>query len=298
MLCLAKPFIQFTNQDMVLPKYFRQRIINLKQKRMTYTQISKIIEEEDGKKISRQTISKIVQRFNETKSLAPKRKSGRKRKLTLDHHNFIDKCYENNDELTSVDVQKLVKSEFQLDVSSSCIRQARQKIGWTLTGPRYCQLVRVPNQVLRLEFCQKLLRTNEQFEDVIFTDESTIMMDNHGKICFRKKGRLPNLKPTAKHPYKIHVWAGISKRGPTDILLFTGIMRKEFYADEILQKGLLPFIQRVYPDRHRFQQNNDPKHKSKIFLIIHSDENFVINQIYMYFTNNFARMPLTSSEDE
>ncbi|XP_057295853.1 uncharacterized protein LOC130624292 [Hydractinia symbiolongicarpus] len=177
---------------------------------MTYTQISKIIEEEDGKKISRQTISKIVRRFNETKSLAPKRKSGRKRKLTLDHHNFIDKCYENNDELTSVDVQKLVKSEFQLDVSSSCIRQARQKIGWTLTGPRYCQLVRVPNQVLRLEFCQKLLRTNEQFEDVIFTDESTIMMDNHGKICFRKKGRLPNLKPTAKHPYKIHVWAGIS----------------------------------------------------------------------------------------
>ena len=188
------------------------------------------------------------------------RKSGRKRILTEEHLNFIDKSYEENDELTSVDLQKLILKN-GIEFSTAMIRIYRKKLGWTLSGPRNCQLIRVPNQIARYEFCQKLTEANDTLDDVIFTDESTIMLDKHGKICFRKKGRLGKLKP--KHPYKVHVWAGISKRGPTEILIFTGIMRKEFYA-EILKNGL---IEKVYPDGHRFQQDNDPKHKSKILII-------------------------------
>lgn len=32
---------------------------------------------------------------------------------------------------------------------------------------------------------------------------------------------------------------------------------------EILEKTLLPFISRVYPDSHRLMADNDPKHTSK-----------------------------------
>ena len=39
----------------------------------------------------------------------------------------------------------------------------------------------------------------------------------------------------AKHPIKIHVWAGISKRGPTGIYIFEGIMDALLYT-EILRK--------------------------------------------------------------
>ena len=31
----------------------------------------------------------------------------------------------------------------------------------------------------------------------------------------------------------------------------------------ILEEALLPFLRNVYPDGHRFVQNNDPKHTSK-----------------------------------
>ena len=41
-----------------------------------------------------------------------------------------------------------------------------------------------------------------------------------------------------------------------------GIMNSQFYCDEILQKTLLQFIETVWPDGHRFQQDNDPKHTS------------------------------------
>ena len=33
---------------------------------------------------------------------------------------------------------------------------------------------------------------------------------------------------------------------------------------EILQKTLLPFVHEVFPDGHRFMQDNDPKHNSKV----------------------------------
>ena len=33
---------------------------------------------------------------------------------------------------------------------------------------------------------------------------------------------------------------------------------------DIFQAGLLPFIQDTFPDGHRLQQDNDPKHASNL----------------------------------
>ena len=65
----------------------------------------------------------------------------------------------------------------------------------------------------------------------------------------------------AKHPVKIHVWAGISCRGATAICIFEGIMDRFLFTDILLQT-LVPFIQEVYPFGHRYMQDNDPKHTS------------------------------------
>ena len=65
----------------------------------------------------------------------------------------------------------------------------------------------------------------------------------------------------AKHPTKVHVWAGLSMRGRTGICIFEGIMKKELYI-QILEQTLLPFIRDVYPEGHRFMADNDPKHTS------------------------------------
>ena len=63
-----------------------------------------------------------------------------------------------------------------------------------------------------------------------------------------------------KHPTKVDVWAGISKKGRTGICIFEGIMKKELFVS-ILEGTLLPFID-VYPKEHSFMQDNDPKHTS------------------------------------
>ena len=37
----------------------------------------------------------------------------------------------------------------------------------------------------RKEWCKMQIKQKEQFDDVIFTDECTVQLDHHGRLCFR-----------------------------------------------------------------------------------------------------------------
>ena len=67
----------------------------------------------------------------------------------------------------------------------------------------------------------------------------------------------------AKHPVKVHVWAGISLRGKTRVCIFDGIFDGVVFV-HLLEETLVPFILSAFPDGYcRFMQDNDPKHTSK-----------------------------------
>ena len=61
--------------------------------------------------------------------------------------------------------------------------------------------------------------------------------------------------------------------GATNIIMFTGIMNAERLRT-VFQAGLLPYIQNTFPDGHRLQQDNDPKHASGLI-----DEFFEENHV-------------------
>ena len=108
------------------------------------------------------------------------------------------------------------------------------------------------------------IQDDEQFHDVIFTDECSVVLENLSNISFHREWEQPKLKGRPKHPLKVHVWTGISKRGPTELIIFEGVMDAEFYVSQILTNGLLPFIRQTFPDGHRFQRDNDPNHTSRL----------------------------------
>ena len=114
--------------------------------------------------------------------------------------NFIDTEMERNDELTSPELTRRILLHFGLQFSTEKVRRLRQKLGWVQTGTKYCQLIREPNRVKQLEFSEKCLRENEQFDNVILTDECSVLLENHSKLSFHRKREQPKLKGKPKHP--------------------------------------------------------------------------------------------------
>ncbi len=161
-----------------------------------------------------------------------------------------------NDETTAHQLHTLLERE-GYSISLATILRCRTSLGWTFRGSAYCQLIRDTNKVLRYNWA--LQHTNDDFDNVIYTDETSIEMEAHKRFCCCKQGQAPKSKP--KHPLKVHVLAGISRSGATRICIFEGIMDRHLYID-ILDKTLKPFIQKAYPNGHRLMVDNDPKHTS------------------------------------
>ena len=58
-------------------------------------------------------------------------------------------------------------------------------------------------------------------------------------------------------------WGGISRKGKTPLFCFTNIMDGPFFVN-ILETQLLPAARRMYGSDWRLQQDNDPKHTSRV----------------------------------
>ena len=168
-----------------------------------------------------------------------------------------------DNELTTPRLMERLKEQFpDVKVSERTVARARQELGWVHQTAKYCQLVREANKGVRLEWAQKMIADGEKFDDVIFTDESTFQVEYHARRAYRRLGEPRILRQKPKHPAKVHVWGGISKRGATQIILFKANMTATRYT-QILDASLVPFIDCAYRDGHRLFQDNDPKHTSR-----------------------------------
>lgn len=198
----------------------KTKILRLKSNGKGPSEIVRILAEDDVK-ISCWSVIRFLRKFQERKSLDNAAKSGcPPLGVTMELLNFIDAEMESNDELTSPELARRILLRFRVQFSSQKVRRLRRKLGWVPTGTKYCQLICESDRVKRLRFSEKCLWENEQFNDVIFTDESSVLLENNSKISFHRRWEQPKLKGKLKHPVKVHFWAGISKRGPTQLIVF------------------------------------------------------------------------------
>lgn len=78
-------------------------------------------------------------------------------------------------------------------ISLRTILRCRTALGWTFRGSAYCQLIREANKEKQFQWAQQHL--GQSFEDVVWTDESTIQMESHRRFACRKRGEAPRPKP-------------------------------------------------------------------------------------------------------
>ena len=205
-----------------LTTYAKQRIVALKQTgadELTSTDIHKILLLE-GVRTTPQTI-RFLMRYCKTNSINRASGSGHLSKLTEDVLRLIDVEMKKNDETTATTLCTFFL-QHGLEISIRTILRGRKQLGWSYCGSAYCQLIWEPNNVKRKDWALKYL--HDDFQNVVWTDETTVQLECHKRFCCRKNRIHPQYKPHPKHPIKMHVWAGISWEGPTPVCIFEEIM--------------------------------------------------------------------------
>ena len=239
----------------------RRQVITLHNSGFSVAVILKCLREENVL-VTWRSLHRLIKKFREAMKYMDLDRRKREKKITQEMAIVMNSELEINDEATAMQLRNILIEKYpDLDVSLSTVKRQRQQLGWVCTRPHYCQLIRNMNKVKRLVWCLEQLRVKENFTNVIFSDECTIQLEHHGRLCFRKRRQPRKLKQCPKHPAKLQIWGAISSQGAASVVMFSGIMDAIRFG-QILDASLVPFITECFPDGHRFQMDNDPKHRS------------------------------------
>ena len=156
--------------------------------------IRKLLQAE-GISVSRVGIWKFLTKYKKTGTIARQEGSGRKTLLTSQVRIIVEEQMQRDDETTAYQLHKILLDK-GINVSHRSILRWRKQLGWTFRGSAYCQLIRQENKEKRLRWARKYLNESEDgFDNVIWTDESSIQCETHKRFCYRKKNCPPKRKP-------------------------------------------------------------------------------------------------------
>ena len=176
---------------MVYSNYKKMRILCLNQEGHKPPTIAMILQEE-GMRASRRGISYFLKRYRSTGTIARKPGSGRPTKIVDLVKDAVEEQMRTDDETTAHQLHGFLMSK-GYTLSLSTILRCRTTLGWTFRGSSYCQLIRDVNKQKRLDWAKKYL--NDDFKDVIWSDETTVQLETHRRFCCRKQGERPKNKP-------------------------------------------------------------------------------------------------------
>ena len=142
-------------------------------------------------------------------------------------------------------------------------RYLHTSLQWVVVRTRFRPMISDNNKRKRMDFARMCLDTDDDFSNVIWTDESSVELRRYSQTMHVKICKEKTLKPQAKHTVKVHVWASISMKGTTKMCIFDQVMDAPLYI-RILHEFLLLFIEETFHGcEYRFMQDNDPKHTSR-----------------------------------
>lgn len=158
-------------------------------------------------------------------------------------------------------------------VSVTTVRNILKKAGLNGRVARKKPLLSPANIKKRFEWARKHRKwTLEDWQRVIFSDESPFtLFQSAGRVWVRRRAgeafRPDCMNPTVKHGGgKIQVWGCFSYWSAGPLHRIKGLMNGAMYR-EILKGKMAPYVKNISGEQGVeciFQQDNDPKHTSKV----------------------------------
>ena len=215
---------------------------------------------------ARETVRRVVSRFRAGKALDRVPGTGKARKLTDTERRDIVLFAKRCPTITARELRSEVGRE---DVCINTILRPIHEDGeldsyWQTKKP----FISKKNQVKRLKWCQEHANwTSNEWNRVLWSDESPFVLRYNGRqrVWRRHNERysVKALKGSFKQDSKINVWGCFCAHGVGRLHRIVGIMDSKVYI-KILDNDLKDSVKALFKKKpYIFQQDNDPKHKSK-----------------------------------
>ena len=203
------------------------------------------------------TIYRNLKKLKNQGEIKYKKGNGRPRKITGGISKSLGQYLRRNSSLSLRTLSaKLAKKG--TDVSHVTIQRHLHSIGYKNNLPLAVPMLTNDQKQKRVEWAREHLE--DDWENTIFTDETAFQLFRN-TIKRWYKGARPS-KSVPKDRTKVFAWGGFCANGKTSLFCFSQIMDSKFYV-EILRNHI-PEVTRMLGSEWRFQQDNDPKHTSRL----------------------------------
>ena len=219
---------------------------------------------------SKSTVGDIIKLYNETDSVAPKKRSGRPHLISGNSGNRFKRLVIKNRQLCTSEVQALWKKKSGQSVSAHTIRRTLYRVGLKNRVARRKPLISASNKAARLAWClEHASWTKKKWAKVLWSDETSLTQFQQNRYVRVWRGPkdewdLSCILATIKRSPGRMYWGCFSRKGLGPIVSLQNSVTGESYV-KILRKRVLPTIQRMFPNgNYLFQDDNAPPHRSKI----------------------------------
>ena len=215
---------------------------------------------------SKQIVRLWNKRFRETGDVEDAQRSGRPKLIkqggrqAIAHYTAADPHHS---------TPKQLRLLLDFDCAPRTIRRELDDLGMLGRVARYSPPLNEVHRLKRMSFCNGYgCWTLAQWTTVLWSDEASVEMGPHGQRWVQRPRNeewnpLYTLHKT-KHPPKCHIWGCMSAAGVGCCYVFTDYLDKELMV-VILRDHLLQSAKLFWPEGSWwFQQDNDPKHTSKV----------------------------------
>lgn len=230
------------------------------------------------------TVWRISKEVEETKENHP---GGRPSKLSTRNKQAIIRQITTGKLDNAVQATKFINSIIPDPVSTHTIRRVLKQDGFYSSTKKKVPMLKASHRQRRLKFARDHENwTVEDWKRVLWSDETKInRIGSDGRVVvWKRRGEPPSDRtttPTVKHGggNNLMVWGCMGWNGVGKLVEVEGIMDARQYCD-ILDEGVVESFEKLDMEEGEryFQQDNDPKHTSKLATTWFLDNNILVIQ--------------------
>lgn len=218
--------------------------------------------------ISRSTVTRTIQKYQETGGFQDGPKSGRPKLLNSRDERSLIKHISKSPFSSASELNQKFVSLLGVNCSDRTIRNYLVRNGYNSYKAVKKPYLSSTHKAKRLEFCSIYENANSEFWDsVLFSDETRIQLHIGDKPALVRRPKNTSLdenylKPTEKHPISIMIWGCFCSQGTGKIKIIEKTLNSDGYI-RILEEQMLPSSEKFFNSNFIFQDDNAPCHKSK-----------------------------------